>query len=133
MPRPAIRTLIVDDSPDFIRAACERLAGETELTVIGTADSGFAAIRAVHELHPELVLMNVGMPGMSGVEATRRVKELASSPCVVLMTLKNTKAIRAAAREAGADAIFSKGELGDSIEAILRAVGGDPEHSRFLA
>jgi CheY-like chemotaxis protein len=123
MLRHAVRTLVVDDSPEFIRAACATLAGEPELTVVGTADSGFAAIRAVHELHPDLVLMDVAMPGMDGVEATRRVKQLPGSPCVVLVTLENTGAIRAAAQAAGADAIFPKGQLGRSIAAILRAVG----------
>ena len=126
MPRSAVRTLIVDDSPEFIRAACATLAGESELTVVGTANSGFAAIRAIYELHPDLVLMAVAMPGMDGVEATRRVKELPGSPCVVLFTLENTGAIRAAARAAGADAVFPKGQLGRSIADILHAVGGDP-------
>jgi CheY-like chemotaxis protein len=126
MLRSTVRTLIVDDSPEFIRAACAMLAGASELTIVGTANSGFAAIRAVHELRPELVLMDVAMPGMDGVEATRRVKELPGSPCVVLITLENTGAIRAAAHAAGAAAIFPKGQLGRSITAILHAVGGEP-------
>jgi len=113
----------VCDSPEFTRAACEWIEGEPGLIVVATAGSGFAAIIAVDVLRPDLVLIDVAMPGAEGVEATRRIKARPEPPAVVWITLHAPAGIARTARDAGADAVVSKRELGESAECILRALG----------
>ena len=122
-----LRALFVSDRPDFIRAACERIESEPGLIVVATAESAFASLIAVDVLRPDLVLMDVGMPGMDAVEATRRFKARPDPPAVVLITLHDPADIVQAARDAGADAVISKRELGESAACILRALGARPE------
>ena len=120
---PYLRTVLVDDSPDFIRAACEWIESVPGFVIVATAESGFAALIAVEFLHPDLVLMDVTMPGLDGVEATRRIKARPDPPAVVLLTLRDPAEIERTARDAGADAVISKRELGESAECVLRALG----------
>jgi CheY-like chemotaxis protein len=117
----------VSDSPDFIRAACERIESEPGLIVVATAGSGFAAFIAVDVIRPDLVLMDVGMPGIDGVEATRRIKARPEPPVVVLITPHATADFAQTARDAGADAVISKRELAESAGCILRALVARPE------
>ena len=74
--RPApIRLLLVDDH-SILRAGLRMLfAAEHDLQIVGEAGSGAEAIEAVRNLHPDVVIMDVAMPGMTGIEATRRIKE----------------------------------------------------------
>lgn len=118
-----LRTVFVSDSPEFIRAACERIEREPELIVVATAGSGFACFHAVDVLRPDLVLIDAAMPGVDGIELARRVKDRPEPPAVVLITLHDPAGIALTAREAGADAVISKRELGESAGCILRALG----------
>ena len=69
------RTLIVDDDARFRRQVKEHLASEPDIEVVGEAADAHEAILKVKELKPDLVLMDVRMPGMSGIDATRQIKE----------------------------------------------------------
>jgi CheY-like chemotaxis protein len=119
-----LRTVVVDHNPDFIRAVCEQIQNEQGLIVVATAESGFAALISVDVLHPDLVLMGVAMPGMDGLEATRRIKARPEPPRVVLMTLHDAAGMARVARDGGADAVVSKRELSESAACILRALDG---------
>jgi DNA-binding NarL/FixJ family response regulator len=83
----ALRVVVVDDH-DLFRSGLKRLLGENGLVVVGEARNGEEAVRRVVELRPDVVVMDVNMPGMSGVEATREL-HVAAPECAVLMLTVN--------------------------------------------
>ena len=72
-----IRVLVVDDDPNFAEAARALLAADQRLEVVGRAESGEEAVAKAAALHPQVVAMDVAMPGMDGHETTRHVREAA--------------------------------------------------------
>ena len=89
--------------------------------VVAEAEDGEAAIAAVEHTAPDLVLMDVRMPGLGGLEATRRLKSEAGGPWIVLLTLDDSKNLRAAAAAVGADGLMVKGQIPDRLPALLNA------------
>jgi len=112
--------LIVDDQAAFRRATARMLARLPGFEVVGEADSGEASIEAARLLLPDLVLMDVHMPGIGGPEATRRilVQTGATPPVVVLLSTYEAAEYAPLALDCGAAAYVPKGEFGPD---ILRA------------
>lgn len=81
-----VRVLIVDDQRPFLEAAARVVAATEPFVVLGTVGSAEACLTAVPELAPDLVLMDVDLPGMDGVEAARRLALLSDPPAVVLVS-----------------------------------------------
>jgi CheY-like chemotaxis protein len=125
-----VRTVIVSDSSDFIRAAYGWIESEPGFIFVATAGSGLAAVIVVNVLHPDLLLMDVETAAMDGVEVTRRIKASHEPPTIVLITPHDPADIARAASDAGADAVISIGELGESADSILRALGARPRVDR---
>jgi CheY-like chemotaxis protein len=81
-----VRVLIVDDQEPY-RKAMDAVVEETDgFVVVGSAMSGEESVAAVDELHPDLVLMDVNLPGIDGIEATRRITSRPDRPVVVLLS-----------------------------------------------
>jgi DNA-binding NarL/FixJ family response regulator len=83
-----VAVLVVDDQPVFLRAARELIAATPGFEAIGEATSGDAALQMAHRLRPDLVLLDVRMPGMDGIETARRLAEVAPDAFVVLISLE---------------------------------------------
>jgi CheY-like chemotaxis protein len=81
-----VRVLTVDDEPAFRRVACRVVRATPGFEPVGEADSGENAVALAALLHPHLVLMDVRMPGMGGVEAARRIAASERGTVVVLMS-----------------------------------------------
>ncbi|MHB1801128.1 MAG: response regulator [Actinomycetes bacterium] len=81
-----IRILLVDDQPLFRGAIAALIAGQDDMVVIGEAENGLDAVEQVHALVPDLVVMDVEMPVMDGVEATRLIREQLPAVKVVMLT-----------------------------------------------
>ena len=106
-----MRVLLVDDDPVFLQSAARLLAPEAGFTVVGRARSGAEAIDQAAALSPDLVLMDVEMPDMDGLETTRRLKALPLPPRVLLVSIYDSDARRFEAAAAGADGYIGKWEL----------------------
>ncbi len=116
-----IRTLIVDDNAGFRRRLKEFLADEPDIEVVGQAADGQAAILKARELQPEVVVMDVTMPGMNGIDATRQLKDEMPELKVIILSLLNVQEYREAARAGGASGYVVKTSL---IEELLPAIRG---------
>ena len=84
---PKIRLLLVDDH-EIVRAGIRMLfLAESDMEIVGEVGSGQEAIEAVRELTPDVVIMDVAMPGMTGIEATRQIKEASPTTAVLALTM----------------------------------------------
>lgn len=112
-----VRVLIADNSVrarDGLRAL---LSTWPEVEIVGEATNGYEAVRLVSERHPDAVLMDLQMPVMDGLQATRCIKEAWPAVNVIVLTLHATQ--HAAARVAGADAFVVKGSASEQLLAAL--------------
>ena len=116
---PPIRILLVDDNTEFLESAAHFLAAVPETVVVGWARSGREAIRRLDDLHPDLILMDLVMPGMDGLEATRRIKAQPAPPRVVILTLFDGAEYRTAILEAHADGVLAKSEFGSRLLPLI--------------
>ena len=117
-----VPVLVADDHPLFRAALISFLKGREDIEVIGEAQNGEEAVRMAHEHHPRVVIMDVQMPGMDGVEATRRILHEAPATRIVILTAGTEEEAAELAVHAGAVAYVLKGREPDEIfEAILNA------------
>src|SRR6266446_7289354 len=82
---PRIRTLVVDDSPLMLKILAQILEEAGNFDLVGTATDAYQALRHVSALSPELVLMDIHMPGPNGIQPTRFIKRSEHPPMVILI------------------------------------------------
>jgi DNA-binding NarL/FixJ family response regulator len=116
------RVLIVDDHPVFRDGLAGLLATLPEVEVTGTAGTAEEALAAITETAPDVVLMDINLPGASGVEATRRASQIAPGTAVLVVTMVDDDDTVFAALAAGARGYVLKGASADEITAALRTV-----------
>jgi DNA-binding NarL/FixJ family response regulator len=122
-----IRILIVDDDPLVRSALALMLGGQPDLEVVGEAGDGRVALRLVDELIPAVVLMDIRMPRMSGLEATRALQQRPDPPHVIVLTTFDADDHVVGALAAGADGFLLKDTPPQQILEAIRAVAdGDP-------
>jgi DNA-binding NarL/FixJ family response regulator len=115
----SVTVLIVDDHPSF-RASARTLLESEGYEVIGEAEDGESAIRAVADLHPDLVLLDIQLPDLDGFEVAERLKELAERPAVVLTSSRDGKDYARCIECSGARGFVPKAELsGAALSALL--------------
>jgi DNA-binding NarL/FixJ family response regulator len=121
----AIRVLIVDDQPPF-REASRMVVEMTEgFEVAGEAENGESAVEMVATLQPDLVLMDVQMPGIDGLEATRRIMEGPGPPRVLVLSTHESGDYAAPAIAAGAIGFMPKSEFSmDALSEVWSAATG---------
>jgi DNA-binding NarL/FixJ family response regulator len=121
-----LRILLVDDSAEFLESAARLLSLHKELWIVGRASSGSAALEQVAALRPDLVLMDLAMPGMNGLETTRQIKARPAPPRVIIMTLYDVAEYRAAARDATADGFIAKSSIRSQFFPMLASLFPHP-------
>ncbi len=120
----SVRLLLADDHP-MLRDGLRRSLTEEGFTVVGEAADGFEAIELVGQLAPEVVLMDVTMPGCDGVEATRRIKAAHPGTKVVMLTMHADRDVLDRALAAGASGYLVKDCTLDEIAETVRMAADD--------
>jgi len=116
-----VRVLIVDDQLPFREAARMVVEMTDGFEVAGEAANGEAAVEKARDLRPDLVLMDVQMPGMNGLEATERIRALDDPPHILIMSTHESGDYRETALHAGAYAFLPKSEFSmDALEELWR-------------
>lgn len=119
MPNKKISVLIADDHRLFAEALEAILASEPEIEVVGHASNGQEAVEQALALRPDVILMDIAMPVVDGVEATKRIRRKQDSVRILMLTGSNSRTDVARAREAGAAAYVTKDRIAAQlIEAI---------------
>lgn len=120
-----IRLLIADDQA-LVRAGLRLIVeSELDLTVVGEASDGASAVRAVDECNPDVILMDVRMPGIDGIEATRRLTtERADAPPVLVLTTFEDDDVLWGAIDAGAAGFVLKDTPADDLIRAIRTTAG---------
>jgi two-component system NarL family response regulator len=117
-----VRVLVVDDHPVFRHGLQLALEHIDDIVVVGDCDDGAAAVEATHDLAPDVVLMDVRMPGMTGIEATRVIGDRDPDVRVVMLTASQDASDLVAAIRAGASAYVLKDSSTDEVAEVVRAV-----------
>jgi two-component system, NarL family, invasion response regulator UvrY len=119
MSKPEVRVLTVDDQVVFRNAACDVITATPGFESVGDAESGEQALAAVERLRPELVLLDVRMPGCGGIEAARRITAAHPETVVVLISIEDSEEFADDAHASGAAALVRKQDFGP---ALLRSI-----------
>ena len=121
--------LLVDDHEAFLNAAQRELRAHGWLRVVGRALNGREAVLRTEELRPAVVVMDLAMPEMGGLQATRLIKAQDEPPYVIIASHFDDAEHREHAHAAGADAFIGKGEYARDLLPILERLAADPGHA----
>ena len=129
-----IKVLVVDDH-DLVRMGISRiLADDAEIEVIGEADSGEAAIRMVKALNPDVVLLDVNMPNIGGVETTKRLRQFDDKVKILAVSSVSSQPYPSMLLKAGVNGYITKGTpLAEMIKAIKKVYQGSKYFSSDVA
>jgi DNA-binding NarL/FixJ family response regulator len=125
-PRPhmrPVRVLIADDEPLFVETVEALLADDERVEVVGIAANGKQAVELATALAPDVTLMDISMPILDGIEATRRIRERLPNASVLVLTGSSISADVDRARQAGVAAFLTKDRLGTQLVNAILEVG----------
>jgi len=115
-----LRVMIVDDNPVVAGRIAALLSEEPRVSVCDQVESGLLAFARIASDRPDVVLMDLEMPGIGGLAAIKRIKDLMAPPQVIVVTLYDSEEVRSQAMAAGADAFVPKSRIAyDLLDTVL--------------
>ncbi len=111
--------MVVDDSPTALRAICSVVARQENLSFVGAATNGREALALARSLRPDLVLLDLEMPIMNGIEAASCLGQDCPTTRVVIVSVHDTPALRKLCYERGACGFITKDALGGELPAVI--------------
>jgi DNA-binding NarL/FixJ family response regulator len=132
---PTVRVLIVEDFVPFRQFICSKLTAMSDLHVIGEVSDGSEAVQKAVELKPDLILLDIGLPTLNGIEAARQIRELVPESRIIFLSQESSPDVVEEALTLGARGYLIKvragSELLAAVEAVIsgqRFVGDTPVH-----
>jgi DNA-binding NarL/FixJ family response regulator len=113
---------VVDDHPLFRDGLANLLGTLTDTEVVGSAADGHEAVRLTEQLTPDVVVMDLNLPGLPGLEAIRRIGRLPQAPAVLVLTMVDDDDSVTAALQVGARGYLLKGAVQEEVAAAIRTV-----------
>jgi two-component system response regulator AlgR len=120
-----VRTVVVDDSPDYLHYLCAFLETLSNMDVIATGRSGRDAVKLAHEWMPDLILMDVRMPEMTGLEAAAQLARELPDIIVILMSAFEIEGIWRLSQQSGAFAFVMKEHLTQDLPRLLELAAAE--------
>ncbi len=117
-----VRILVVDDHEPFRRFVSSTLSEQTNLKVIGEGQDGLQAVHKAQTLQPDLILLDIGMPGLNGIEAARRIGELVPNARIIFLTQESSPDVVREAFSLGAWGYMVKVQAGDELLIAVESV-----------
>jgi DNA-binding NarL/FixJ family response regulator len=124
-----IRILLVDDHEVFRRYVSSMLKEQGNVQIIGEAEDGLQAVKQAEALQPDVILLDIGLPGINGIEAARRIGETASKARIIFLTQESSPEVVREALGLGAWAYITKVHAGTE---LLPAVDAVSRGARFI-
>jgi DNA-binding NarL/FixJ family response regulator len=122
-----MQILIVDDNERIRRGVLEILASKKNWNVCGEARDGMEAIRKARELLPDLILLDISMPGLNGLEAARLLRQETAHTKILLMSQYDPISLLPGAIQAGANGCVDKSRLGTDLLSSIERISGISE------
>lgn len=125
----SIRVLIVEDDPMMQLGLEQSLSNAPDIAVVGQAEDGYMAVEAAQKLRPDVIVMDIGLPRLHGIDATQQIKSAQPEVRVVVLTSHTTENEVIGALSSGADAYCVKGA---SVDRLLTAIHAAYEGASYL-
>ena len=115
------RVLVVEDYEPYRRFVCSTIGKRPDLRIVGEVSDGLEAVLAAQQLRPDLILLDVGLPTLNGIEAARRIRELSPSSKILFVSQESSAEIVQEALRIGALGYVSKTQAGTDLLAAVDA------------
>lgn len=122
MKNKSYRVLVVDDHQVMRKGVRALLESDSAWEVCGEAENGRLAVEKTRELNPDLVILDLTMPEMNGLEAARQIRQVSPQTKIVIFSMHESPQVRKEARDAGADAFVSKSSMAEALTATAKAL-----------
>jgi DNA-binding NarL/FixJ family response regulator len=118
----SVRVLVVEDSEPFRRFICSTLGKRPELQIVGEVSDGLEAVHKVEELQPDLILLDIGLPTLNGIDAARRIRKVAPHSKILFVSQESSTDVAQEALDLGALGYVVKAHAGGELLVAVEAV-----------